>query len=151
LIKILLGQLTPSQGQVERQHFSAIYLDQEYSLIDLQLSVYEQAQYYNSASLPEHEIKIRLNRFLFGKDDWDKPCRLLSGGEKMRLILCCLTIKQQAPDLIVLDEPTNNLDIQNIRILTRAIQHYKGTLLVISHDEMFQDDIGIDRTISLKN
>ncbi|MNX63844.1 putative ABC transporter ATP-binding protein [compost metagenome] len=69
----------------------------------------------------------------------------------MRLILCCLTIKQQAPDLIVLDEPTNNLDIQNIRILTRAIQHYKGTLLVISHDEMFQDDIGIDRTISLKN
>jgi len=151
LIKILLGQLSPSQGQVERQHFSAIYLDQEYSLIDLQLSVYEQAQYYNSASLPEHEIKIRLNRFLFGKDDWDKPCRLLSGGEKMRLILCCLTIKQQAPDLIVLDEPTNNLDIQNIRILTRAIQHYKGTLLVISHDEMFQDDIGIDRTISLKN
>jgi len=151
LIKILLGQLTPSQGQVERQHFSAIYLDQEYSLIDLRLSVYEQAQYYNGESLPEHEIKIRLNRFLFGKDHWDKPCRLLSGGEKMRLILCCLTIRQQTPDLIVLDEPTNNLDIQNIRILTRAIQHYKGTLLVISHDEMFQDDIGIDRTISLKN
>ncbi|OOG18500.1 ABC transporter ATP-binding protein [Sphingobacterium sp. CZ-UAM] len=151
LIKILLGHLSPSQGQIERQRFNAIYLDQEYSLIDLHLSVYEQAQSYNSESLAEHDIKIRLNRFLFGKDDWDKPCRLLSGGEKMRLILCCLTIRQQAPDLIVLDEPTNNLDIQNIRILTRAIQHYKGTLLVISHDEMFQNDIGIDRAISLKN
>lgn len=151
LIKMLLGQLMPCQGQIERHTFSTIYLDQEYSLIDRQLSVYEQAQSYNSESLAEHDIKIRLNRFLFGKDDWDKSCQLLSGGEKMRLILCCLTIRQQAPDLIVLDEPTNNLDIQNIRILTRAIQHYRGTLLVISHDEIFQQEVGIDKIIVLKN
>ncbi|PUV24700.1 ABC-F family ATP-binding cassette domain-containing protein [Sphingobacterium athyrii] len=151
LVKLLLGRLTPTQGRIERHNFSAIYLDQEYSLIDPQLSVYEQAQNYNTESLPEHEIKIRLNRFLFGKDDWDKSCKFLSGGEKMRLILCCLTIKQQAPDLIVLDEPTNNLDIQNIRVLTHAIQGYKGTLLVISHDEIFQQEIGIDSTINLKN
>ncbi|MNJ04696.1 putative ABC transporter ATP-binding protein [compost metagenome] len=51
----------------------------------------------------------------------------------------------------MLDEPTNNLDIQNIRILTRAIRDYKGTLIVISHDEIFQQEIGIDSTISLKN
>lgn len=151
LVRLLLGRLTPTQGQIERHNFTAIYLDQEYSLIDPQLSVYEQAQNYNTESLPEHEIKIRLNRFLFGKDDWDKSCKFLSGGEKMRLILCCLTIKQQAPDLIVLDEPTNNLDIQNIRVLTHAIQGYKGTLLVISHDEIFQQEIGIDSTINLKN
>lgn len=151
LIKLLLGKLAPTQGQIERHNFSSIYLDQEYSLIDQKLSVYEQAQNYNSASLAEHDVKIRLNRFLFGKNDWDKSCKLLSGGEKMRLILCCLTIKQQAPDLIVLDEPTNNLDIQNIRILTRAIRDYKGTLIVISHDEIFQQEIGIDSTISLKN
>lgn len=151
LIKLLLGKLTPTQGQIERHNFSFIYLDQEYSLIDQKLSVYEQAQNYNSASLAEHDVKIRLNRFLFGKNDWDKSCKLLSGGEKMRLILCCLTIKQQAPDLIVLDEPTNNLDIQNIRILSRAIRDYKGTLIVISHDEIFQQEIGIDSAISLKN
>ena len=88
-------------------------------------------------SLPEHEIKIRLNRFLFRKDDWDKPCGNLSGGERMRLMLCCLTVRYQSPDMIVLDEPTNNLDLQSIAILTAALKQYKGTLLVVSHDEYF--------------
>ncbi|WP_282637033.1 ABC-F family ATP-binding cassette domain-containing protein [Sphingobacterium thalpophilum] len=149
LVKLLLGQLTPSTGRIVRQHFTYSYLDQDYSIVDSTLTVYEQAQRYNSAALAEHEIKIRLNRFLFGKEDWDKACGLLSGGEKMRLIICCLTIQQQAPELIILDEPTNNLDIQNIRVLTRAIRQYKGTVLVISHDEVFVKDIGIGRSIGL--
>jgi len=115
------------------------------------LSIYEQAQQYNTQALPEHEIKIRLNRFLFGRDEWDKKCQQLSGGEKMRLILCSLTIKQQSPDLIILDEPTNNLDIQNILILTKAIQLYKGTLLVISHDEVFLEEIYVNKVVQLAN
>ena len=151
LVRLLLGQLTPVQGKIERQSFRSIYLDQTYSILSSHLSIYEQAQQFNSDALPEHEIKIRLNRFLFGKDDWNKPCQLLSGGEKMRLILCCLTIQQQSPDLIILDEPTNNLDLQNIRILTRAIQLYKGTLLVISHDAVFLQEIPINKVIKLKD
>ncbi|MGJ1348652.1 ABC-F family ATP-binding cassette domain-containing protein [Sphingobacterium siyangense] len=151
LVRLLLGQLTPVQGKIERQSFRAIYLDQTYSILSSHLSIYEQAQQFNSDALPEHEIKIRLNRFLFGKDDWNKPCQLLSGGEKMRLIVCCLTIQQQSPDLIILDEPTNNLDLQNIRMLTRAIQLYKGTLLVISHDEVFLQEIHINKVIKLKD
>ncbi len=151
LVKLLLNQLMPEQGKIERQSFRAIYLDQTYSILSPHLSIYEQAQQFNTAALPEHEIKIRLNRFLFGKDDWDKPCQLLSGGEKMRLIVCCLTIQQQSPDLIILDEPTNNLDLQNILMLTRAIQLYKGTLLVISHDEVFLQEIHINKVIKLKN
>lgn len=67
------------------------------------------------------EYSIRLNRFLFTKEDWDKACSALSGGERMRLMLCCLNIANQSPDIIILDEPTNNLDIQNIEILTNAI------------------------------
>jgi ATPase subunit of ABC transporter with duplicated ATPase domains len=59
----------------------------------------------------------------------------------MRLILCCLTINNQAPDIIVLDEPTNNLDIQNIEILTAAINEYHGTLIVVSHDSYFLEQI----------
>lgn len=55
------------------------------------------------------------------------------------------------PDLIILDEPTNNLDLQNILILTRAIQLYKGTLLVISHDEVFLQEIHINKVIKLKH
>jgi len=67
----------------------------------------------------------------------------------MRLMLCCLTINNQSPDIIILDEPTNNLDIQNIEILTRAINEYRGTLIVVSHDETFLEQTNIERTIQL--
>ena len=149
LIKMILGQLEPRSGKVDRTDVKAIYIDQDYSLIDNKLSVYEQAQQFNSGSLQEHDIKIRLNRFLFTKEYWDKPCKALSGGEKMRLMLCSLIISNQAPDIIVLDEPTNNLDIQNIEILTTAINQYKGTLIVISHDEYFLKQINIERLMVL--
>jgi len=88
---------------------------------------------------------------LFTKEDWNKPCAVLSGGERMRLMLCCLTISKQSPDLIALDEPTNNLDIQNIEILTAAINEYKGTLLVISHDETYLEQLNIEQTLKLKS
>lgn len=149
LIKILLGMLFPHTGIVTQAANETVYIDQEYSLINLRQTVYEQAMQYNTSALQEHEIKIRLDRFLFGKDAWGKVCNTLSGGEKMRLMLCCLTIRNQAPDVIVLDEPTNNLDIQNIEILTEAINGYSGTLVVISHDEHFLQQIGIERSIVL--
>lgn len=149
LIKMILGQLEPQSGKIERADVRWIYMDQDYSLIDPELQVYEQAQQFNSGALQEHEIKIRLNRFLFTKEDWDKPCKALSGGEKMRLMLCALTIRNQAPDMIILDEPTNNLDLQNIEILTAALNEYEGTLLVISHDEYFLNQINVERSIDL--
>jgi ATPase subunit of ABC transporter with duplicated ATPase domains len=68
----------------------------------------------------------------------------------MRLMLCCLTISNQAPDIIVLDEPTNNLDIQNIEILTAAINEYKGTLIVVSHDAYFLEEIEVGLTINVE-
>ncbi|MET0394002.1 MAG: ABC-F family ATP-binding cassette domain-containing protein [Chitinophagaceae bacterium] len=150
LIKFFLGALQPAAGTIESTISQAIYIDQDYSLINVRLSVYEQAQRFNPGSLHEHEIKLRLNRFLFDKTAWDKPCRALSGGERMRLLLCCLTIGNQAPDLIVLDEPTNNLDVQNVDILIRALSEYKGTLLVVSHDKYFLEQIGIGRSLMLE-
>lgn len=149
LIKIILGILSPQTGTIYRSENKTVYIDQDYSLLDNRLKVYDQAQRFNTSALQEHEIKIRLNRFLFTKDDWDKSCQTLSGGEKMRLMLCCLTIGAQSPDIIVLDEPTNNLDIQNIEILTAAINEYQGTLMVVSHDETFLEQINIQRTIEL--
>jgi ATPase subunit of ABC transporter with duplicated ATPase domains len=144
LIKLILGNIEPQIGTVYRADSRSIYIDQDYSLIDNKLSVYEQAQKFNAFALQEHEVKTRLNRFLFTKDVWDKSCNALSGGERMRLVLCCLTIGNQSPDLIVLDEPTNNLDIQNIKILTNAINEYQGTLIVVSHDETFLEQINIE-------
>ena len=149
LIKIITGSIQPGVGTIERANLRHIYIDQDYSFIDNTLSVYEQAELVNTGVFQEHEIKIRLNRFLFTKEYWDKPCAVLSGGEKMRLMLCCLTIINQAPDLIVLDEPTNNLDIHNVGILTEAINEYTGTVLVISHDKYFLSQIKTVRAIEL--
>jgi len=148
-IKILLGNLEPQQGTVFRKESKSVYIDQDYSLIDNSLKVYEQVQQFNMMNLEEHEVKIRLNRFLFPQNTWDKPCSALSGGERMRLMLCSLSIGSESPDIIILDEPTNNLDIQNIEILTNAINDYQGTLVVILHDETFLEQIKINQIVNL--
>ncbi len=149
LIKLILGNLKPQTGTIYRADHRAVYIDQDYSLLNNNLNVYQQAQQFNTSALQEHEIKIRLNRFLFSKENWDKPCHSLSGGERMRLLLCGLTMNSKAPDIIILDEPTNNLDLQNVEILTTAINEYQGTLIVVSHDEKFLEQIHIERTIAL--
>lgn len=149
LIGMILGKFTPHHGKINIAEISAVYIDQDYSLINEQLTVYEQAQNFNIAGLQEHEVRIRLDRFLFSREEWDKHCRMLSGGEKMRLMLCCLNIRRKAPDMLILDEPTNNLDLQNVEILTEAIRDYRGTLIVVSHDEIFLKQIEIQREIHL--
>jgi ATPase subunit of ABC transporter with duplicated ATPase domains len=149
LIRLLLGSLEPYAGTLHRADVQVVYIDQDYSLINSQLTVYGQAQQFNTSALQEHEIKLRLARFLFSKDDWDKPCGALSGGEKLRLLLCGLMIRSHAPDFIILDEPTNNLDIQNLEILTAALSDYQGTLLVVSHDEYFLEQLRVERTLEL--
>lgn len=149
LINTILGGHLPDSGTLQRNNFRSVYIDQEYALIDNTLSVYEQLQRYNESALGESELKNKLTHFLFFKESWDKSCAVLSGGERMRLVLCCLSLSKQAPDLIVLDEPTNNLDIQNVTILTHAIRDYKGTVVVVSHDEDFLEAINIRQEISL--
>lgn len=149
LIKLILEVLQPKKGILKIADCKMIYIDQDYSLINNESTVYEQAEQCNSSSLEEYDIKMRLNRFLFTRSDWDKPCRYLSGGERMRLMLCGLTITNEAPDVIILDEPTNNLDLQNIEILTAALNEYKGTLILVSHDETFLEQISVNRSIYL--
>ncbi|WP_343614191.1 ribosomal protection-like ABC-F family protein [Flavobacterium sp.] len=149
LIKMITGKIEPKMGTISKSEPKIIYIDQDYSLIENELTVYEQVQKFNDSGLEEHTLKMKLNKFLFSQNDWDKPCIALSGGEKMRLLLCCLTINTKAPDIIILDEPTNNLDIQNIEILTAAINEYQGTLIVVSHDDLFLEEIGIEEFIQI--
>lgn len=148
-VKTITNDNKPSCGKVENYIKHSIYIDQHYSLINKDLSIYETASTFNKSNLSEAEIKTRLKHFLFGVDDWEKNTNAISGGEKLRLILCCLTLSKVAPDILILDEPTNNLDLQNLCILTNAINSYQGTLLVISHDNTFLNEIGINREITL--
>lgn len=149
LIKIMLGQEIPDEGTIQRTGFTSVYIDQDYSLIRPDNTIYEQAAFFNKTGLQEHEIKIRLSRFLFSKTQWNNPCATLSGGEKMRLLLCCLTIQNQSPDVLILDEPTNNLDIENVDILLNAIRDYEGTVIIVSHDTGFLNELHITKVLPL--
>ena len=151
LLRVLLGKLEPTSGELIRADFKYVYFDQEYSMLRDNLTVYGQVEHYNVNNLPEHELKMRLNRFLFPTEVWDKPCEQLSGGERMRLIFCCLMISNNTPDVFVLDEPTNNLDIRNIEIMTSTIRDYRGTVIVVSHDRRFMEEIGVERCIDLSS
>jgi len=148
LIKLITGELSPIDGNLSKADFTYVYLDQEYSIINNNLSVLEQILKYSNG-FEDHEIKTILNRFLFPYETWDKPCSKLSGGEKMKLALSCLMVSANTPDMFILDEPTNNIDIHNIEILTSTIKDYGGTVLVVSHDDYFLEQIGVDKVIQL--
>lgn len=150
LMRIIMGNLLPSDGSIYRaDNLKCVYLDQEYSLIDNNMTIAEQVQRFNRHSLPEHELNIRLNRFLFPASSWHKPCSALSGGEKMRLSLCCLMVADSTPDIIIADEPTNNLDLFNQEVLTETLEKYTGTLIVISHDSYFVKQLSLTSRIKL--
>lgn len=149
LLKLLLGELEPTEGTITRADFKYIYIDQEYSIVQPHLTVFEQLEQFNLFAKPEHELKMILSRFLFPVGTWDKSCSKLSGGEKMRLAICCLMVSNSTPDLFILDEPTNNLDIQSVSIITAAIKDYNGTVLLVSHDLYFVKEIKINRVVEL--
>jgi len=73
----------------------------------------------------------------------------LSGGERMRAALACVLAGEKPPQLLILDEPTNNLDIDSIERIESALLNFKGVLIVISHDNEFLNKIGIDREVNL--
>lgn len=148
LIRLVTGSYQPTNGRLKLADFDCLYLDQNYSLIDPTKSVYEQAQGFN-VNMPEHLVKKHLARSQFGQETWDKLCVNLSGGEKMKLALCSLLVSEKVPDMLILDEPTNNLDIDSLITLSLAVQAYQGCLLLVSHDKSFVEELNIERTIDL--
>jgi ATPase subunit of ABC transporter with duplicated ATPase domains len=147
LLRLLTGSLEPVQGTIQRASFAYLYLDQDYTMIDPNRTAYEQVEHYNSRHLPEHELKSLLIYSQFRPHMFERPCSGLSGGEKMKLALCCLAVSNQSPDMLILDEPTNNLDVQSLAVLIESVKNYNGTLLVISHDAYFIQEVGIDNQL----
>lgn len=149
LLRLVMGTEEPSVGTIHRAIQRAVYVDQHYSLLNDDATVLQQAEEAAATGTAAHVIKTRLDHFLFPAARWDAPVAGLSGGERLRLTLCCLTLGETAPDLLVLDEPTNNLDLRNMTMLVQAVARYTGTLLVVSHDERFLADVGVERMIAL--
>ncbi|OAV66862.1 putative ABC transporter ATP-binding protein YheS [Bacteroidales bacterium Barb4] len=151
LLKLITCRLQPLTGELFTADFRHFCIDQEYTVINRRLSVFEQVQQFNDRQLPEHELKKLLHHHQLSSEVWNRPCEALSGGEKMKLLLCCLSVSDNTPDLLILDEPTNNLDIHSQDILTAAVKAFEGTLLVISHDRNFIDEVGADRCINVNS
>lgn len=97
------------------------------------------------------ELRNRLARFLIRGDTVLRPVSALSGGERFRVALARLLLADPAPHLLVLDEPTNNLDLDTVDQLVDAISAYRGAVLVVSHDDAFLGRIGPDLTLELRD
>lgn len=149
LLKLMLGALHPTLGEIERADCEVIYLDQQYSFIDVYKTVFEQLAAYDQQKLEPHALNTLLIQYQLGRDLWDKKCAQLSGGEKMKLTICCLFVSNAHPDMIILDEPGNNLDITSLEVLTHALKMYKGTLVLVSHDVTLAEELGIEMFIEL--
>ncbi|MDR6866668.1 ATPase subunit of ABC transporter with duplicated ATPase domains [Microbacterium resistens] len=100
-------------------------------------------------AVPEKELRNRLARFLIRGATVDRTVASLSGGERFRVALATLLLSDPAPHLVVLDEPTNNLDLDTVDQLVEALRAYRGAVLVVSHDDAFLGRIGLDLTLEL--
>lgn len=125
-----------------------VYFDQQYSAINPEKTVLENMQFYSS--IPTEDIRKHLSRYLFfTQQDVNQKAKHLSGGMLARL--ACAIITTSPIDLLILDEPTNNLDIETIQELTSALSEYKGALLVISHDIDFIKNLEPNKLLFIKN
>jgi ATPase subunit of ABC transporter with duplicated ATPase domains len=129
-----------TEGKAIWGHEASVgYFPQDYkALIEPGMTVLEWLHQWNPAAATE-EIRGLLGQMLFSRDDADKRTDVLSGGEGARLLFCKLMLQQ--PNVLVLDEPTNHLDLESINALNIALQRYKGTLLLVTHDEDLIDEV----------
>ncbi|MER7146532.1 ABC-F family ATP-binding cassette domain-containing protein [Streptomyces xanthochromogenes] len=147
LLRTLAGQLEPVAGEAVA-HVPLRFLPQRLDVLDDALSVVENVARY-APGATDNAIRARLARFLFKGARAAQPAGTLSGGERFRAALAALLLAEPAPQLLMLDEPTNNLDMASVRALQAALDAYEGALIVASHDVPFLESIGVTRWLLL--
>lgn len=145
LLSVISGNLQPFSGTVRVPVKSAM-LDQRVSLLDPALSIRDNFRRLNPHA-DENACRAALARFMFRAEAALQVVGTLSGGQMLRAGLACVLGGPEPPSLLILDEPTNHLDIDSIAAVETGLRAYDGALLVVSHDEVFLDAIGIDRRL----
>ena len=137
LLKTLVGDLEPDSGSVkwsENAKIGYYAQDHEYEF-DETLNVFDWMSQWKSEKDDEQAVRGILGRLLFGQDDIKKKVKVLSGGEKGRMLFGKLMM--QRPNILIMDEPTNHMDMESIESLNMALEMYEGTLIFVSHDREF--------------
>jgi ATPase subunit of ABC transporter with duplicated ATPase domains len=137
LLKTLVGDLQPDSGTVKWSENAKIgYYAQDHAAdFDNDLTVFDWMSQWKQEGDDEQVVRSFLGRLLFSQDDIKKPAKVLSGGEKGRMLFGKLMM--QKPNILVMDEPTNHLDMESIESLNMALEMYPGTLVFVSHDREF--------------
>ncbi|MFH9011519.1 ABC-F family ATP-binding cassette domain-containing protein [Streptomyces sp. NPDC017943] len=148
LLRTIGGELAPEAGEVTA-HVPLRFLPQRLDVLDGELTVAENVARF-APDATNNRVRARLARFLFRGARADQRAATLSGGERFRAALAALMLAEPAPQLLMLDEPTNNLDMASVRQLTSALESYEGALLVAGHDLPFLESVGITRWLLME-
>ena len=137
LMKMLVNELQPDQGRIKwAEKANPGYFAQDHEAdFDLDYDLAEWMRQWTQEGDDEQVVRGTLGRLLFGGDDVKKNVRVLSGGEKGRMLYGKLIL--QKPNVLLMDEPTNHMDMESIESLNMALEKYKGTLIFVSHDREF--------------
>lgn len=145
LLKLLVGVLQPQMGNIWFGNKTDLaYYAQEQELLDLEETILENV---NQSGYSEKELRTLLGSFLFFGDEVFKKVGILSPGERARIALCKVILKKA--NLLLLDEPTNHLDPETQKIIGENFRQYDGAIILVSHNPMFVESIGIDRMLIL--
>ncbi|WP_156722097.1 ABC-F family ATP-binding cassette domain-containing protein [Streptomyces apocyni] len=147
LLRTISGELAPTEGEA-LAHVPLRFLPQRLDVLDGERTVAENVA-RSAPDASNNRVRARLARFLFKGARADQRAATLSGGERFRAALAALLLAEPAPQLLMLDEPTNNLDMASVKQLTSALESYEGALIVASHDLPFLESIGITRWLLL--
>ncbi len=146
LLRLIAGELHPTGGSL-KVFTRPIYLDQRLELLNPQITVLDNFHIMNPTADDNFAYDM-LARFLFRSKDAEKRVSELSGGEMLKATLACV-LGMADLELLILDEPTNNLDIESLEIMEQSLNLYRGALVVVSHDQYFLNNINITEIINL--
>ncbi len=145
LLKLIMNYLKPISGEITINDKTEIgYYAQEHELLNNDLTILENFKEFN---LSKNELRSFLGNFLFSGDDVFKKITYLSPGERSRVALAKLALT--GANLLILDEPTNHLDPQTQEIIANTFRSFEGTMLVVSHNVDFVNNLGIERMLML--
>ena len=137
LLRCLLDEIKPDGGRIQVSENASIgYCPQDNTQdFNNSMSLFDWMSQWRKASHNDQIVRATLGQLLFSSDDFEKPVKVCSGGEKNRLLFGKLMMS--SPNVMVLDEPTNHMDMEAIEALNLALVHYEGTIIFVSHDREF--------------